>query len=498
MKRTLALVFLIAGLWTAAAQEPAKIHASVSEYLQTLIEKPVPLINRDVDRLIDSVGVRHPELQSSVAGIIFDFFTMSPVMGHDAVAVHVADTWFLNKRLKMEDEELFPFLYTYAEFNRSSLVGASAPGLELEDISGMPTEIRDDASVYKVLFFYDTDCSTCRREAPLLADLIRSYRGEALTVFAVYTQGSREAWEAFVTETFASAESPDAHIVHLWDPEARSNFHKKYGVLSTPMMLLIDSQNTIIGRQLDSEALARMLDIGNAEALEYRKLFDSVYGTFDPLGIDNVEGIIDAFAGRTNSDPGLFAEVMTQLFNYLRTSDVFVKQQGALYLAENYIAAEPERWSPEFYERTVYALAQSRLNPVGSVATRLQLQNRCGRTKPLYDKRHAGTLIFFHLIDCAQCQQELAQLRKLSAELYEADIQVVLVYVGDEQQKWKDFVRKMRPSRWRFLNDFKQSSNMRMRYDLDFVPHLYLLDGNGVIIAKDIRASELKELLPLL
>ena len=73
MKRTLAFVFLIAGLWTAAAQEPAKIHASVSEYLQTLIEKPVPLINRDVDRLIDSVGVRHPELQPSVAGIIFDF-----------------------------------------------------------------------------------------------------------------------------------------------------------------------------------------------------------------------------------------------------------------------------------------------------------------------------------------------------------------------------------------------------------------------------------------
>ena len=35
-----------------------------------------------------------------------------------------------------------------------------------------------------------------------------------------------------------------------------------------------------------------------------------------------------------------------------------------------------------------------------------------------------------------------------------------------------------------------------MLYDLEYVPHLYLLDEEGVIIAKDIRASELKELLP--
>ena len=39
---------------------------------------------------------------------------------------------------------------------------------------------------------------------------------------------------------------------------------------------------------------------------------------------------------------------------------------------------------------------------------------------------------------------------------------------------------------------------MRTLYDLEYVPHLYLLDENGVIIAKDISVSELKELLPLL
>ena len=39
---------------------------------------------------------------------------------------------------------------------------------------------------------------------------------------------------------------------------------------------------------------------------------------------------------------------------------------------------------------------------------------------------------------------------------------------------------------------------MRMLYDLDYVPHLYLLDKNGIVVAKDIRINELQELLKLL
>ena len=78
------------------------------------------------------------------------------------------------------------------------------------------------------------------------------------------------------------------------------------------------------------------------------------------------------------------------------------------------------------------------------------------------------------------------------------DIQVVMVYVGQEKENWRKFVRKLWPTRWKLLNDFENTSEMRTLYDLEYVPHLYLLDENGVIIAKDISVSELKELLPLL
>ena len=97
-----------------------------------------------------------------------------------------------------------------------------------------------------------------------------------------------------------------------------------------------------------------------------------------------------------------------------------------------------------------------------------------------------------------QCQRELSELRKLKPQMYDIDMQVVLVYAGEDQDRWKKFVRQQQPCRWTFLNDFRHTSNMRMLYDLEYVPHLYLMDDEGVIIAKDIRVSELKELLPLL
>ena len=142
MRRALIIGMLLLGCLTFQAKAQPSTHPSVTAYLQTLIEKPVDTICADVDRLIDSVGRQKPELQSKVAGICFDFFTDSPVMGHDAVAVHIADDWFLNGKLKLENEQLYPILYTYAEFNRSSLVGKSAPALTMDDPQGVPVNIR--------------------------------------------------------------------------------------------------------------------------------------------------------------------------------------------------------------------------------------------------------------------------------------------------------------------------------------------------------------------
>ena len=498
MKRILIVCSLLFCLVSATAQEPAGSHASVTAYLQTLLTEPVDTINLRVDQLIDSVGRQHPELQSSVAGIAFDYFSTSPVMGHEGVAVHIADNWFLNRRLKLENEQLYPIIHTYAEFNRSSLVGKPAPSLQLQDLDSIPVEIRQSPASFKVLYFYEPDCSTCRKETPLLVDELRNYHGDPLTFFAIYTQDNRAAWEAYVQEAFGGIENPDVSIVHLWDPEAASGFHKKYGVLSTPMLFLVNDQNIIIGRGLDSESLAQLLGLQNAQALQYRQLFNNIFNNFNPLTIDNVEGIADAFADRVRGDQALYAEVMVNLFNYLRNSDNFAQQQGALYVAEKYIASEPDYWSPEFLERTVYALAKARLNPVGEKATQLYLQKKCGKTVPMFNRKHWYTLVFFHLIDCQQCQKEIQQLRELNPSFYDMDIQVVMVYVGQDADNWKRFVRRQQPSRWTFLNDFKGTSNMRMLYDLDFVPHLYLLDENGTVVAKDIRASELKDLLPVL
>ncbi len=498
MRRILAIGLMILGICTTAAQESVTSHPSVTAYLLTLLEEPVDTIILRVDRLIDSVGCQQPELQSKVAGLAFDFFTESPVMGHEAVAVHIADNWFLNKRLQLENEALYPVLFAYAEFNRSSLIGLPAPALLLQNPEGFPVEIRDDAADRKVLFFYDTECSTCRREAPLLAELARTYRGEPLTVFAIYTQDNRDAWQAYVDAVFSGIDNPDVTVVHLWDPDASSGFHKKYAVLSTPMLFLLDSQNRIRGRGLDCERLAQMLDIGNAQVFQYRQLFDNVFNTFNPLDVQTVEDLVDAFHDRTAGNPQLHADLFLNLFNYLRSSDVLAKQQGALYLAEKYIAADPDAWSEEFVARTVHALAQARLNPAGSRATQLKLQNKRGRRVPLYDNRHAYTVVFFHLLDCRQCQQEFQELKQLKPDFYEYDIQVVMVYVGEQQEAWRKFVRKQWPCRWKFLNDFSHDSNMRTLYDLEYVPHLYLLDENGIVIAKDIKVSELKAIIPFL
>lgn len=499
MKRTLlTLLTLTAIVHSMTAQtDSTSIHPYLTDYLKSIMTEPIDTIICRVDSLIAAVEKQGPDVQSQVAGVAYDFFCDSPLMGQEAVSVHIADNYFLNKKLKWIDEKTFPGVYSFAEFNRHSLLGKSAPELRMEGIDSLWVSMRNVESPYKVLYFYEPQCSSCRRQTPALASLAKDYKGPLLTVFTVCTQADRKQWEAYVEANFSGIDNPDVTFIHLWDPESASNYQMMYGVLSTPTIYLLDNQNIIIGRRLDVQSLGTILAMDNAGHKQYERLFDKIFESLRPLSVNDAIQVADAFASRSVNDTALFRESMYNLFQYLRLSEEFELQRGALYIAEAYIAARPEYWSSEFFDKTVHQLALSRLNPLGSPATDLVLQTQRGRNANLLDCKGSYHLIVFHLVNCEQCRTVIDQLQKIKDDFGYRDISVTLVYTGDDQKAWKDFVRKM-PYGWRYLMDAKKTSGMMQFYDLEYVPHIYLLDPYDTVIAKDISVDNLARILPYL
>ena len=485
---------LIVTLFRTGAQESGNVYGSLHDYFEAVSVMPVDSINARLDVLIASAA--DDETRAGIAGAAYNFFLESEVMGAEGVSVYIADNYFLNKRLKWPSEATFPSLYAFAEFNRSSLLGMEAQPLTLESLEGENVNIRDAAAGYKILYFYEDQCLTCSRQTPLIVSLLDSYTGEQpVTLYAVYTQGDRDAWAKYAITHFRSIDNPKVRVFHLWDPEDTSEFHKKYAVLTTPSLLVLDSDNRIIGRKLDATALAEV--IGQRESFD-QSLYSLMDNVRDNLGLDTetVTDVCSVFAERIGNDDTLFRNTFRAIYNYLRSQDDYMAQQSAALVAEEYIIGRSDIWSPEYISLIADAVRRFNMNPLGAKAADATLLTKCGRQVKMLSKpgKHY-TLIFFNLIACETCAEYKQQLKEMKPLLREKGVKVISVYVGPDKKEWKQSLGCTCNCYWRDLRTDWPDSDLYSLYDVSVAPKLYLLDSEGTVIAKDITPATLKAIL---
>lgn len=482
MKRCFSLILILAFARTALFGQ------GVTDFFDKISSQPVDSIIGKVDALIESPS--DPAAMADVAGLAFDYFRSSPLMGHDAVAVHVADKYFLSNVLKWSDSDTYPVLYAFAEFNRLSLIGCEAQELVMEDISGARLSLRNDAGQYKLLYFYDPLCSTCRQYSSRLAEICRNYGGGRLSVFAINTGSDISLWKSYVSEKFSDINAWKVDFHNVWDPEDENDYHRKYGVLSTPAMVLVDSQNRIIGRSLDPDALETLLGVENGNSRSYKKLYRQLFSALAPVDTAVVEQVASSLALRAAGDSVVWRDSFYGLFNYLRDNPNSSYQKGAAAVAEKYILGAPSYWSAEYLAKVRYALEMFRMNPPGAKAPDLTLFDRSGRPARMLSGRSKYTLVIFHIVNCPDCHREFKVLDREAGFLKKKGVRVICVYAGRDLSLWRDFIPK-HSADWRYLSDADRISGMGEKYDISFVPKLYLLDRRGRIIAKEIDAETL-------
>ena len=493
MMRRLCLIFaLLLALGTGRAQE-GNLYDSLRAYLQAISTMPVDSICHRLDILIASAA--DDDVRAGIAGRAFDYYMECPVMGTEGVSVYLADNYFLNKRLRWPSEETYPSLYAFAEFNRQSLLGMPAPELTLESLDGEMVNVREDVGGYKILYFYEDACSTCTRQTPLLAALLKEYSGTApISFYAVYTQGDKAAWARYAISNFGGIDNPKVQIHNLWDPEGVSEFHKKYSVLSTPSLLLLDADNRIVGRRLDAAALAELLGQKESFTASLCELMDGVRDNIG-LGKESIADVCEAFSSRIGDDAEMYRNTYLGIYNYLRGQSQYEAMESAAFVAEKYILERLEMWSEEMLAQIGEAVRRFRLNPVGSKAADVMLKTRCGcncRLLGKCGKKYA--VVFFNLVSCNVCSKWKEELRGMAPLLRKSGAKVISVYVGPDKKEWIDATRGCSQG-WVELRAEWPGSELFRAYDVSVAPKIYLLDSEGTVIAKEITPATLAELL---
>ncbi len=259
MKRLAAIALaLLLSFSTLFAQEDslyryAGLDSLLTQFYGALERESLEAKYDEFDTLISSC--RDSLTRQHVTLSIFDHYRHARVMGEEAVAIHVYDTWLATGLVKTATDIEQMDAQIFADFNRHSLIGMTAPKVRLLKPCGGSRAVPEDGRV-AVLFFYDTSCAKCRLESQVLPSVLAQV-DFPMNFYAVYVGSDKKDWKAF-RKNF-KIRNRSVKLVHLWDPEMDSDYQRLYGVTGTPRMFVVYKDGEILGRRLEVTNLQEII-----------------------------------------------------------------------------------------------------------------------------------------------------------------------------------------------------------------------------------------------
>lgn len=463
------------------------LNSKLKEYFEAIMHEPVDVQKAECDFLIESST--DSLVRNHVAQTIYDHYADSPVMGFEAVAIHIYDGWFKTGRARMRSDIDMLGAGIFAEFNRQSQIGCKAPELMMTAPDGTPVCIfgpDDKADRFRVLYFYDTDCVKCRMQSILLGNVLET-EDFPVDFNAIYTGDNREAWEKYVSERFDIGTSK-ASVRHMWDPEIDSDFQRKYGILQTPRLFLVAPDGTIIGRGLDAVALSSMLhSIFDEVELEYggkesAALYDGIFSGSSPSASD-VKAVADRIAASTlpKGDTVMFRQMTGDLLYYLSSRSGEGVKEGMDYLIDTYILSDNRAWRSADDSLKVVGLARIMDEllskaAVGEVVAdikvpgvRIDRKGEKSYSRSLRRLRGDRNIIIFYTAGCNVCDAEKQAARDMLARADRADGRLRVLMVNVDEL---------------LADDPSLATRLFDSFDLSSLPFILETDRKGVVLRR--------------
>ena len=134
------------------------------------------------------------------------------------------------------------------------LVNKTFPALPVTDAAGRKINLPAIDASYTVLFFYAATCGHCKEASPVLKSFYDKNKADGVKVIAIDTEHNQEEWKSFV-KTYHLEE-----LINGFDPLNQVDFNKKYDVVTTPTIYVLDKNKKIIARKMPVEQLDDFLN----------------------------------------------------------------------------------------------------------------------------------------------------------------------------------------------------------------------------------------------
>ena len=229
----------------------------IDDYLEKLVVPHPDSINAELDALLAAMRPA-PETFKFYTSKFLNDYAASNIVGMDAVYVHLGEAYYMSGDAYWADSATVAKIAENVAKAKPLLIGQPAPDLKVSDRRGGTIDLAAVESPYTVLFFFDPECSHCKKQTPVLLDFMRDYgqRGvKAVSVCSKFAPDDGDCW-AYVD----SREGMDELVLNGVDPYHRSKYKVKYDIFSYPQIFVLDADKKILSKRISAEQLPDVLD----------------------------------------------------------------------------------------------------------------------------------------------------------------------------------------------------------------------------------------------
>ncbi len=224
-------------------------HARMERFISQVIIQHPDTVKNEIDRLVAKTEDT-PELFKYVVWFLTFHYETSQIMGHDAVFVHMVDTYYKTGKAFWTTDNLLKKITDRADKLRPILIGNIAPNMALLDTTlKYYIQLWSVVADYTIMVFWDPDCGHCKKELESLKAFYEENNNDySVAVYSICTDTSLTRWKEKIKE-----KGIEDFINVNGTRSALGNYQELYDVFATPLIFVLDNEKKIIAKKIGAD-----------------------------------------------------------------------------------------------------------------------------------------------------------------------------------------------------------------------------------------------------
>lgn len=224
----------------------------VYEYLDRLYAQHPDTLTRAISYVVDRAR-KNPETYKYSVFLCMRKYQYHEIMGLDEVYVNLFDTYFATGEMDFWVNERTKRMFKdEADRFRKSLIGRLGANLIMQDANLKPQALHDITTKYSILYIFDPDCPSCKKETPKLVSFYNRKKFDC-EVFAVCSDSSMVKMRKYIQDMdlkWITVNGPRSYV---------GSYQDHYDASSTPTLYVLDRNKKIIAKKIPAEKLEDFL-----------------------------------------------------------------------------------------------------------------------------------------------------------------------------------------------------------------------------------------------